>query len=171
MLIPVIKYQKINYDRFILHRDNPQLSYDKFEANFIPVADYIRERTTPDDYIFVWGFCPQIYVLAHRRPASRFIFCNFLTGRMTESHRHFDPNLETSDWVTPGSWELLLDDLHTRRPQFIIDTSPSNYLRYAKYPIGKYKHLQKFLEMNYRLEKEISSMRVYRLKDYLRKWG
>lgn len=164
ILIPVTKYQKINYERFILHRDNPQLVNDKFEASFIPVADYIRKSTAPDDYIFVWGFCPQIYVLAHRRPASRFIFCNFLTGRMTESPRHFDPDLETSDWITPGSWELLLDDLRIRKPRFIIDASSSNYLMYAKYPIEKYNHLRKFLEMNYRLEKEISSMRIYRLK-------
>jgi len=164
ILIPVIKYQKINYDRFILHRDNPQLSYDKFEAGFVPVVDYIREHTTSDDYIFVWGFCPQIYVLAHRSPASRFIFCNFLTGRMTESPKHFDPNLETSDWITPGSWDMFMDDLSRRKPKFIIDTSPSDYLKYAKYPIRKYTNLQELLEREYLLEREISRMHIYRLK-------
>jgi len=38
------------------------------------VAEWIREQTGPEDPIFVWGFEPQIYVLAGRRPASRYVY-------------------------------------------------------------------------------------------------
>lgn len=37
-------------------------------------AQWIQRRTKPDDRIFVWGFEPQIYVLAERRPASRYVY-------------------------------------------------------------------------------------------------
>lgn len=165
ILIPLIKYQKINLTRFIFQRDNPQLEYDKYEASFIPVADYIREHSALRDSIFVWGFCPQIYVLAHRKPSSRFIFCNFLTGCMTESSRHFDQDAETTDWITPGSWQMLQDDLRRNRPKFIIDTSPSDYLQYAKYPIKKYPYLKELIDQEYQLVTTISNMDIYRLQE------
>ncbi len=165
ILFPLVKYQKKNIVRFIIQREDPQLPYDVFEASFKPVADYIREHSTKEDYIFVWGFCPQIYVLSDRKPASRFIFCNFLTGRMTESPRHFDPAVETTDWITPGSWEMLADDLGKRKPKFIIDVSPSDYLKYAKYSIKKYPYFQRLLETNYRLVTSISGMDLYQLNE------
>lgn len=164
IVIPVFKYQKKNITRFIINKNNPQLEYDQFELSFNPVADYVRKHTTSNDSIFVWGFCPQIYVLSDRRPASRFIFCNFLTGRMTESPRHFAFDAETDDQITPGSWEMLRDDLSRVKPRFIIDTSPSDYLKYAKYPIKKYSYLKELLERDYNLEIRISSMDLYRLK-------
>jgi hypothetical protein len=164
VLIPVFKYQKKNITRFIINKDNPQLEYDQFELSFIPVADYVRKNTTLDDYIFVWGFCPQLYVLSDRRPASRFIFCNFLTGRMTESPRHFEVDAETVDQITPGSWQMLRDDLRKAKPKFIIDTAPSDYLKYAKYPIKKYPVLKELLEKDYNLEITINRMDIYRLK-------
>ena len=115
--MPVFKYQKKNITRFIINKENPQLEYDQLELSFNPVSDYIRKHTTSNDNIFVWGFCPQIYVLADRKPASRFIFCNFLTGRMTESPRHFEFDAETTDQITPGSWEMLRDDLSRAKPR------------------------------------------------------
>jgi hypothetical protein len=163
IIVPVVTYQSKNVTRFIINRDNPQLEYDQFELSFRPVADYVRTHSTLNDYIFVWGFCPQIYVLADRKPASRFIFCNFLTGRMTESPRHFVFEAETTDQITPGSWEMLRDDLSRTKPKFIIDTSPSDYLKYAKYPIKKYSYLKELLEREYRLEITISNMDIYRL--------
>lgn len=38
------------------------------------VATYIKRVTKPDERIFVWASEPEIYLLAERRPASRFIF-------------------------------------------------------------------------------------------------
>ncbi len=164
ILIPVFTYQKKNITRFIINRESPQLQYDQFELSFRPVADYIRNNTTLDDYIFVWGFCPQLYVLSERKPASRFVFCNFLTGRMTESRHHFEFDAETDDQITPGSWDRLGDDLSRTKPRFIIDVSPSDYLKYAKYPIKKYPYFKELLEKDYQLETTISSMDIYRLK-------
>jgi len=36
-----------------------------------PIAAWIRAHTAPGDRILVWGFAPQLYLLAERRPASQ----------------------------------------------------------------------------------------------------
>jgi 4-amino-4-deoxy-L-arabinose transferase-like glycosyltransferase len=162
ILIPVLQYQKEYVMRFIVHRDDPRVTHDMVEASFRPVADYVRTHTRPEDTVFVWGFCPQIYVLAHRKPASRFIFCNFLTGSMTESSLDSEPEAETADWITPGSWNMLEDDLGEMKPHLIVDASPSNYLNYAKYPIRKYPYLASLLDKDYQLAATISGMDIYR---------
>jgi len=165
VLVPVIQYHTKHVMRFIVQRNDPRVTHDIVEASFKPVADYVRTHTRPQDTVFVWGFCPQIYVLAGRRPASRFIFCNFLTGSMTESYLDFEPESETSDWITPGSWKMLEDDLEEQPPQCIVDVSPSNYLNYAKYPIRKYPYLAALLDRHYQKEAAISGMDVYLRRD------
>jgi 4-amino-4-deoxy-L-arabinose transferase-like glycosyltransferase len=44
------------------------------------VADYMRETTSPDEPVLVWGFEPMIAYLADRRPVSRFGFHYPLTS-------------------------------------------------------------------------------------------
>lgn len=36
------------------------------------IAWYIRERTRPEDTIYVWGVSPQVYYLAQRKAATRY---------------------------------------------------------------------------------------------------
>jgi hypothetical protein len=38
------------------------------------LAQELRERTNPNDPVYVWGFEPSIYWLSGRRPSSRFIY-------------------------------------------------------------------------------------------------
>lgn len=45
-----------------------------FFAQSAEVSHYLAERTAPDDPIFVWASEPQIYYLAQRQPATRFIY-------------------------------------------------------------------------------------------------
>jgi hypothetical protein len=40
----------------------------------IPVGQYLRRQTAPDETIFVYGNEPEIYFYAERRSASRYIF-------------------------------------------------------------------------------------------------
>jgi hypothetical protein len=49
------------------------------------VAAWIRERTTPDDFIAVRGFEPQIYLLSDRRYPGRFFWTTFFANAMRES--------------------------------------------------------------------------------------
>lgn len=70
------------------------------------VAAFIRERTAPDDTIFIWGFEPLIYCYADRRPASRFIYTVPLV----------------TAWSPPEWRRELMRDLERNRPRAIIVT-------------------------------------------------
>ena len=43
-------------------------------AEAVPVGDYLRGQTGPDETIFVYGNEPEIYFYSKRRTASRYIF-------------------------------------------------------------------------------------------------
>jgi hypothetical protein len=38
------------------------------------VAIWLRERLSPNELVYIWGFEPMIYDMAERRPATRFIY-------------------------------------------------------------------------------------------------
>ncbi|MCB1196421.1 glycosyltransferase family 39 protein [bacterium] len=144
--------------KVLLDPDNPQ------GESFRRTAQFIKNNTLPNQKIFVWGFCPEIYVLSDRRCASRFVFCNFLIGQMTGDEFFFKNN-ERLDRVIPGAWRYLMDDLLSNFPVFIIDTSPSNYFQYGKYPIARFGELRSFVNSFYTLEKRIGGFDVYRLDE------
>src|SRR6184192_4684035 len=48
--------------------------------NFLPIVQHIVNETTPNDRIFVWGSCPQLYSFSGRRMATRFVSCTHLVG-------------------------------------------------------------------------------------------
>jgi 4-amino-4-deoxy-L-arabinose transferase-like glycosyltransferase len=68
------------------------------------VAAFVRDRTAPDDTIFIWGFEPLIYCYADRRPASRFIYTVPLV----------------TDWSPPKWRQELMRDLERNPPRSII---------------------------------------------------
>src|SRR5207249_10064032 len=48
--------------------------------NFLPIVQHIVKETTPNDRIFVWGTCSQLYSFSGRRMATRFVSCTHLVG-------------------------------------------------------------------------------------------
>jgi hypothetical protein len=111
------------------------------------LLEAIRERTAPDEAIFVWGYYPELYVLAPRRPASRYSNTNYLTGMLPwENHQ---PGVDTSAHVVPGAWDILITELEAARPPLIVDTAVGDHRWYAKYPIASFPRLSDFLERHY----------------------
>lgn len=46
----------------------------------LKVSEYIKARTSPDDYIFQWGWEPQIYLLANRRCPNKYPYMQVVDG-------------------------------------------------------------------------------------------
>jgi 4-amino-4-deoxy-L-arabinose transferase-like glycosyltransferase len=46
---------------------------DKSFAQSVGIARYLREHTTPEEYIFQWGFEPELYFLADRRSPTPYL--------------------------------------------------------------------------------------------------
>lgn len=111
------------------------------------LLEAIRASTAPDDPIFVWGYYPELYVLAPRRPASRYSNANYLTGMLPwENHQ---PGVDTSEHAVPGASELLIAELEASRPPLIVDTAVGDHRYYGKYPIAAFPWLQDFLDRRY----------------------
>lgn len=118
----------------------------------IRVATYIRAHSAPADRIFVWGFHPDIYGFADRRPASRYIFASFVTGLIPWTNTA--PERDTTYAIVPGAMENLLHDLAARPPLYIVDCSAGPYNRHwQKYPLEKFPALRDFIRSRYRVVK------------------
>jgi len=152
LLIPVLHAFPTGVSQFsapyVIGDTTPDL-----DPTYLQLARHIRLNSGEDDRIFVWGFQPIIYVASGRRPASRFIICHALTGQIPWVN--IDPDTETSQWILPGSWARLMDELEKNRPLFIVDTSPGNYAAYGKYPIHRYLQLYWFIRRHYVMDRVI----------------
>lgn len=131
------------------------------------LVEYLKQTTTPEDRVFVWGYNPEIYVLSGRRPATRYSNTNYLTGMLPwENHRR---GVDTSEHIVPGSWDILLAELDAQPPAVIVDTSVGNHRSYRKYPVKKFPRLETYLEQHYRLETTIRDRRGRRYYDVYRR--
>ncbi|PIE35294.1 hypothetical protein CSA56_04760 [candidate division KSB3 bacterium] len=119
------------------------------------VVQYIKNSSTDHDHIFVWGFYPELYVLSHRMPASRYTFTNVLTGLIPWTN--IGEDVDTAYAIVPGTWEILMKELHENQPLLFVDASPVYYRNFGKYDPETFPALHRFLEQNYQLEFEISS--------------
>jgi 4-amino-4-deoxy-L-arabinose transferase-like glycosyltransferase len=111
----------------------------------VPMAQIVRELTTRDDRIFVWGFYADFYTLADRLPASRFVHGSFLTGLIPWTNLGRD----TSYAVVPGSMDTLLADLRKHRPRLIVDASAALNRRFEGYPPEKFPAFLAYLREHY----------------------
>ena len=131
-------------------------SWIKLSPDYRRASTYVRERTQPDDRLFVWGWFPALYVDADRIPASRFVYTHLLSGARSQS------GATTRGHLVPEAWPMLLEDLARSRPAYILDTSPGRYD--YPFPPEQYPPLARLLSSSYRLETEIEGIRVFKRK-------
>jgi hypothetical protein len=77
-------------------------------------AAYVVARTTPDDFVLVWGSDAEVLVLADRRSPTRYIYQYAA--------------LATRGYATPAAVDALLADLAARPPRVIVDASASAFV-------------------------------------------
>lgn len=111
------------------------------------VAEWVAEHTQPSDKIFVWGFEPEIYDLAGRRWATRYVY-----------------NVpQRVDWAV-SSRETMMRDLEANRPAVVVvehrDVFPmvTGNARDSHDSIPYFSELEDFLHGGYR--------KVHRIEDF-----
>lgn len=124
----------------------------------IKLAEIAKEQTTPDQTIFVWGYCPQIYFHAERLPGARDFISHYFAGYSPGST---NPRPRSR----PDAEELLLADFRTNRPELIFDLSftESNPYSFLDYPITKYSQITEYVRANYEPAAMIGSVPIYSL--------
>ena len=125
--------------------------------NFLPIVQYIVKETTPNDRIFVWGSCPQLYSFSGRRMATRFVSCSHLVGAYASRPRQVTDRGKS---LLPGTWEMFRADWEAHPPVLIIDMSTVDRFSPA-HPMTRYPVLRDFLE-EYRVETVIDGKTIYR---------
>lgn len=120
-----------------------------------------------DDYLFVWGYRPEIYYWSGLFPASRFLSTQPLTGVPADVHyfgEGYRALLEPA--VTAVARAQLLRDLEATKPKYIIDeigffNSELGILQFAE--------LRDFLDQ-YKPLGATGRFFVYRRKDFSKKY-
>ncbi len=138
-VMPLIRTVRANYPR----------SFKENTAEYF-LSAYISESSDVADRIFVWGVQPEIYIRSKRKSATRYTVCNWLTGMIFWTNG--DPDMNTDYAIVPGAREIFLEELKTNKPKFIVDTSPSNWQGYGKYPLAYFKELDEFINKYYVLD-------------------
>jgi hypothetical protein len=119
------------------------------------VADYVRTRTQPGEYVYVWGYDPLVYLMGDRPSSSRFIYSFPMM----------------SDWA-PRSWQPeFMEELVAHPPAYFVaqrnqggpwivghDLDPVEYIDW-------FPALRQWLDANYEFELEAWSNLIYRRKD------
>ena len=111
------------------------------------VSNYIQNHSKPADTIFLWGWETELYVMANRPNASRFIFCSFLTDQTPGALKGIK---EGKNLGYRNAVDLWTEDLRKARPKFIIDSHRGHFF-YGAYPLTRYPEVWHFIGNNYHL--------------------
>ncbi len=132
------------------------------EKAFVPDPDYreaaryVAERTKPDEDIFVWGWYPPLYEAADRCPSTRFVYTVILVGKgKVGGQQRFTE--------VPEAWNMVMTDLETAPPPYILDTSTGDY-RYD-FPPENYPRLWAFISAHYKVEATVAGVRIFHRQD------
>jgi len=120
----------------------------------IEVAEYMRERTAPDDLIWVWGNHSIMYYWADRRAPTRFIFNSPLMAVI-------GPNDYQPRWK-----EEVLAALYANPPTYIVITWYDRTWFDYENPVDEFAKIpgyQNFLDRYYRRETFMGRFAVHRL--------
>jgi Dolichyl-phosphate-mannose-protein mannosyltransferase len=120
------------------------------------VAAYIREHTTSDQRVFVWGDWPALYVESDRLMASR--FPGFLRGFERGS------TIPPDNWDTkPDVWPALESDLNAHPPALIVDTAAAGWSDFSMYPLRNYPVLANLVATQYHAVATVDGVEIYAL--------
>lgn len=134
---PTISYYK-NYYSYLLDRKDLS-SYRRYFNSSIDslylAADYIKQNSSPDDHIFIWGDEAYLYALSDRLPV----------GRYTVAYHILDFN----------GYEETINQLKTQLPPFIV------YLPMSNRP---FPELDDIISLYYYPDKQFSPFTIFRLR-------
>lgn len=148
--IDIIKtYELVNYPNY------------KSEISFRKTGEYIKSVSASEEKIYAWGWSTPIYYFADRRSASRFIISDFVSGRVFGTS---NTSRAVRNELTEKFLPLLMDDLRKNSPLYFIDTSPSGYFGYDRFPLTMFPEINTYVADNYNKDSEIDGIVIYRRK-------
>jgi hypothetical protein len=134
--------------------------YDNMENNdFYRISNYIADKTSVNDTIFVLGGQPVIYFLSERRSPTRYLFWIHHGGYRNWLISREKLALEGRDMDSS-----VMADFQANMPKYIVYTEAWTIWSEGVNP--RDFALKKFMDENYELEDTFGDMQLYRLKGY-----
>src|SRR4029079_10527723 len=125
------------------------------------VSEHLERHMSKTDRVFVWGHEPEIYWASGALPGTRFLSDGFVNGNWGGR----PPGDRSRDVPTPVARQMLMDDLHLRRPRYILDTSPAAFRGSQYHPMRSVPELQRYVDHRYRYIRQIDDNAVYERRD------
>ncbi|TVQ78653.1 MAG: hypothetical protein EA369_06525 [Bradymonadales bacterium] len=123
---------------------------------------YIKETTSQDDRIVVWGMAAQIYTQSQRGSATRFILADYVSGRL--------PGHSTGERLpNPDHLRIYLEDMKRNQPVIFVDTHPAAINDYEHFPLNDYPELFSFVEEHFDFEGFFGKIGIWRKKGFDKK--
>jgi 4-amino-4-deoxy-L-arabinose transferase-like glycosyltransferase len=122
-----------------------QVSISKYGDTFVqsvPIANYLKERTRPEEYIFQWGLEPELYFLSNRRSPVRYLGSVGLEWSA-------DPAAATRE---------LVEGIERKKPRYIV-------LQQEWAWVQGIMEIDRILRRDYYLENRIGYAYIFRRKD------
>jgi 4-amino-4-deoxy-L-arabinose transferase-like glycosyltransferase len=129
------------------------------DINYRSVGDYIKENSSPQSSIYAWGYATPIYYYSDRRCSTRFLISDYISGRVFGT-----PNDSTIIRSSQDreAWRDFMSDLQVNPPIYFVDTSTANHFGYSRFPIKNYPELHEYISKNYRLDRMINKINIYK---------
>ncbi|GMT48502.1 MAG: hypothetical protein IEMM0008_0041 [bacterium] len=143
------------------------------------VSEWIKANSRPTDRIVQWGDCIEIYYFSQRRPGMRFIWASLYTNFAADSNKtssatKFSPEKlasrkklsEKKQWSFNTQEDIeysIIIDLDNKKPRYIIDTAPSNFRGFGKYPLEKFYILYDYIKRKYQYKRTLDKMKIYEI--------
>jgi len=126
----------------------------------------LRTPDGPSDYVFVWGYRPEIYFWSGLLPASRFLSTQPLTGVPADVHYFADDYRSVLDGSSTAlAREQLIRDLQETRPKYIVDELG---MFNGDLSINSYPELKEFMA-DYKATGAVARFMIYCRRDLLKK--
>jgi hypothetical protein len=126
----------------------------------------MREVDGPTDFLFVWGYRPEIYYISGLLPASRFLSTQPLTGVPADVHYFPDDDRPVlNETSTSLAREQLIRDLQETRPKYIVDELG---MFNAELSINSYPELREFMK-EYKATGAVARFMIYCRRELLEK--
>lgn len=126
------------------------------------VGEWIEQNTQSDETLFIWGFATAIYFHSQRKPVSRFLWADLLTGKVGGPPDEMMNGAQSENLARPEAWEALMQDLEKNPPDYIIDTAPVGIHGYDKYPLQDYPILWLWMQKKYSLWNTVHGVPLYK---------
>jgi 4-amino-4-deoxy-L-arabinose transferase-like glycosyltransferase len=145
--------------------DAPDVA-DRFGAEEMRVdSPRARGAEEPSDYLFVWGYRPEIYYWSGLIPASRYLSTQPLTGVPADVHYFGDDyHSVLEDDVMAAERAELVRELEQNRPEYIIDELGAFN---SDLSIANYSELREFMK-GYKSLEGVERFAIYRRRDFTR---